>query len=104
MCKTFLHGYTVKKKDLFDNNSIISATAKSYISISYQKDLFSKDTRIFTASLFLKLLLQPAAQKLQLFLGVEPVLSLCQDRQITVKLLRKMCYRRKLYEGVVLSI
>ena len=50
MCKTFLHGYTVKKKDLFDNNSIISATAKSYISISYQKDLFSKDTRIFTAS------------------------------------------------------
>lgn len=51
MCKTFLHGYTVKKKDLFDNNSIISATAKSYISISYQKDLFSKDTRIFTASI-----------------------------------------------------
>lgn len=50
MYKTFLHGYTVKKKDLFDNNSIISATAKSYISISYQKDLFSKDTRIFTAS------------------------------------------------------
>lgn len=39
-----------KWKDIFDNNKIINSTAKSYISISYQEDLFSKDTRIFTAS------------------------------------------------------
>ncbi|MGN9128049.1 hypothetical protein ACTM97_16970, partial [Oliverpabstia intestinalis] len=37
-------------KDKFDNNIIINSTAKPYISISYQKDSLSKDTRFFTAS------------------------------------------------------
>ena len=39
----FLHGNTVSTK--------IYSTAKFYISISYQKDLLSIDTRIFTPSL-----------------------------------------------------
>ena len=39
----FLHGNTVSTK--------IYSTAKFYISISYQKDLLSIDTRIFTLSL-----------------------------------------------------
>ena len=39
----FLHGNTVSTK--------IYSTAKFYISISYQKDLLSIDTRIFTPSI-----------------------------------------------------
>ena len=41
-----------KYKDIFDSRIIINSTAKFYISISYQKDLLSIDTRIFTPSLF----------------------------------------------------
>ena len=40
-----------KYKDIFDSRIIINSTAKFYISISYQKDLLSIDTRIFTPSL-----------------------------------------------------
>ena len=36
-----------KYKDIFDSRIIINSTAKFYISISYQKDLLSIDTRIF---------------------------------------------------------
>ena len=39
-----------KYKDIFDSCIIINSTAKFYISISYQKDLLSIDTRIFTPS------------------------------------------------------
>lgn len=39
-----------KYKDIFDSHIIINSTAKFYISISYQKDLLSIDTRIFTPS------------------------------------------------------
>lgn len=39
-----------KYKDIFDSRIIINPTAKFYISISYQKDLLSIDTRIFTPS------------------------------------------------------
>ena len=39
-----------KYKDIFDSRIIINSTAKFYISISYQKDLLSIDTRIFTLS------------------------------------------------------
>ncbi|WP_242826277.1 threonine/serine ThrE exporter family protein, partial [Blautia wexlerae] len=42
-----------KYKDIFDSRIIINSTAKFYISISYQKDLLSIDTRIFTPSTFL---------------------------------------------------
>ena len=42
-----------KYKDIFDSRIIINSTAKFYISISYQKDLLSIDTRIFTPSAFL---------------------------------------------------
>ena len=35
-----------KYKDIFDSRIIINSTAKFYISISYQKDLLSIDTRI----------------------------------------------------------
>ena len=42
-----------KYKDIFDSRIIINSTAKFYISISYQKDLLSIDTRIFTPSFFL---------------------------------------------------
>ena len=41
-----------KYKDIFDSRIIINSTAKFYISISYQKDLLSIDTRIFTPSYF----------------------------------------------------
>ena len=37
---------------LFDSRIIINSTAKFYISISYQNDLLSIDTRIFTPSGF----------------------------------------------------
>ena len=40
-----------KYKDIFDSHIIINSTAKFYISISYQKDLLSIDTRIFTPSI-----------------------------------------------------
>lgn len=40
-----------KYKDIFDSRIIINSTAKFYISISYQKDLLSIDTRIFTPSM-----------------------------------------------------
>lgn len=40
-----------KYKDIFDSRIIINSTAKFYISISYQKDLLSIDTRIFTLSI-----------------------------------------------------
>ena len=43
-----------KYKDIFDSRIIINSTAKFYISISYQKDLLSIDTRIFTPSTNLK--------------------------------------------------
>lgn len=43
-----------KYKDIFDSRIIINSTAKFYISISYQKDLLSIDTRIFTPSLIKK--------------------------------------------------
>lgn len=43
-----------KYKDIFDSRIIINSTAKFYISISYQKDLLSIDTRIFTPSKFEK--------------------------------------------------
>ena len=43
-----------KYKDIFDSRIIINSTAKFYISISYQKDLLSIDTRIFTPSQNLK--------------------------------------------------
>ena len=39
-----------KYKDIFDSRIIINSTAKFYMSISYQKDLLSIDTRIFTPS------------------------------------------------------
>ena len=39
-----------KYKDIFDSRIIINSTAKFYISLSYQKDLLSIDTRIFTPS------------------------------------------------------
>ena len=39
-----------KYKDIFDSRIIINSTVKFYISISYQKDLLSIDTRIFTLS------------------------------------------------------
>ena len=39
-----------KYKNIFDSRIIINSTAKFYISISYQKDLLSIDTRIFTPS------------------------------------------------------
>lgn len=39
-----------KYKDIFDSRIIINSTAKFYISISYQKELLSIDTRIFTPS------------------------------------------------------
>lgn len=42
MYKILSDGYTVNRK--------IDSTAKPYISISYQKDSLSKDTRFFTAS------------------------------------------------------
>lgn len=42
-----------KYKDIFDSRIIINSTAKFYISISYQKDLLSIDTRIFTPSFIL---------------------------------------------------
>ena len=42
-----------KYKDIFDSRIIINSTAKFYISISYQKDLLSIDTRIFTPSVLL---------------------------------------------------
>ena len=42
-----------KYKDIFDSRIIINSTAKFYISISYQKDLLSIDTRIFTPSFFM---------------------------------------------------
>ena len=44
-----------KYKDIFDSRIIINSTAKFYISISYQKDLLSIDTRIFTPSALLRL-------------------------------------------------
>ena len=47
-----------KYKDIFDSRIIINSTAKFYISISYQKDSLSKDTRFFTASLMKILLFQ----------------------------------------------
>ena len=43
-----------KYKDIFDSRIIINSTAKFYISISYQKDLLSIDTRIFTPSYWTK--------------------------------------------------
>ena len=43
-----------KYKDIFDSRIIINSTAKFYISISYQKDLLSIDTRIFTPSRFVR--------------------------------------------------
>ena len=46
MYKILSDGYTVN----IDNNRIINSTAKPYISISYQKDSLSKDTRFFIAS------------------------------------------------------
>ena len=46
MYKILSDGYTVNRK--------IDSTAKTYISISYQKDSLSKDTRFFTASLLYK--------------------------------------------------
>ena len=46
-----------KYKDIFDSRIIINSTAKFYISISYQKDLLSIDTRIFTPSI-LKIIYQ----------------------------------------------
>ena len=42
-----------KYKDIFDSRIIINSTVKFYISISYQKDSLSKDTRFFTASMTL---------------------------------------------------
>ena len=42
-----------KYKDIFDSRIIINSTAKFYISISYQKDLLSIDTRIFTPSRYI---------------------------------------------------
>ncbi|RHS68051.1 hypothetical protein DW958_01150 [Ruminococcus sp. AM46-18] len=45
-----------KYKDIFDSRIIINSTAKFYISISYQKDLLSIDTRIFTPSLTLDII------------------------------------------------
>ena len=36
-----------KYKDIFDSRIIINSTAKFYISISYQKDLLSIDTKNF---------------------------------------------------------
>ena len=47
MYKILSDGYTVNRK--------IDSTAKPYISISYQKDSLSKDTRFFTASITSKL-------------------------------------------------
>ena len=44
-----------KYKDIFDSRIIINSTAKFYISISYQKDLLSIDTRIFTPSVVTEL-------------------------------------------------
>ena len=45
-----------KYKDIFDSRIIINSTAKFYISISYQKDLLSIDTRIFTPSYILSVM------------------------------------------------
>ena len=45
-----------KYKDIFDSRIIINSTAKFYISISYQKDLLSIDTRIFTPSILLSVI------------------------------------------------
>ena len=45
-----------KYKDIFDSRIIINSTAKFYISISYQKDLLSIDTRIFTPSYEIKII------------------------------------------------
>ena len=42
-----------KYKDIFDSRIIINSTEKFYISISYQKDLLSIDTRIFTPSVII---------------------------------------------------
>ena len=47
-----------KYKDIFDSRIIINSTAKFYISISYQKDLLSIDTRIFTPLISLEMLAQ----------------------------------------------
>ena len=61
-----------KYKDIFDSRIIINSTAKFYISISYQKDLLSIDTRIFTPSvkefegqklIFVKFFFNPANTK-----------------------------------------
>ena len=51
-----------KYKDIFDSRIIINSTAKFYISISYQKDLLSIDTRIFTPSRKASLMI-PTLQK-----------------------------------------
>ena len=48
-----------KYKDIFDSRIIINSTAKFYISISYQKDLLSIDTRIFTPSTMIRKIQKP---------------------------------------------
>ena len=67
-----------KYKDIFDSRIIINSTAKFYISISYQKDLLSIDTRIFTpSSVLLKSLIavvQERNQPVDITLGLPDIL------------------------------
>ena len=58
-----------KYKDIFDSRIIINSTAKFYISISYQKDLLSIDTRIFTPSTLLIIQWYPLCGFQNLFLS-----------------------------------
>ena len=58
-----------KYKDIFDSRIIINSTAKFYISISYQKDLLSIDTRIFTPSTLLIIRWYPLCGFQNLFLS-----------------------------------
>ena len=70
-----------KYKDIFDSRIIINSTAKFYISISYQKDLLSIDTRIFTPSSAAKFL----HSTLECIFGVFPVSILIH----VIKLIRQ---------------
>lgn len=81
-----------KYKDIFDSRIIINSTAKFYISISYQKDLLSIDTRIFTPSNTKKSIF--ALFCLQLFISsrthVKPRMRFSQSIYISLRLhLRK---------------
>lgn len=85
-----------KYKDIFDSRIIINSTAKFYISISYQKDLLSIDTRIFTPSIYI---LKVSSSTLLTFGNEEISLNIlfnnpCNDPHCNIPIFVNMCHNK----------